>query len=150
MRTDQSIFAPVAAGVTAFALVAAVLLLPEFARASEATGAGAPPSCTCPDANKPLKPKFAGIDVETLDEGDAVAALQSLQFALVEVADGASYVWHRANGRLSGVVRPTRSFKSADGAICRHVLVVLSTAAKTRQSETVACRQPTGQWKLDG
>ena len=43
-----------------------------------------------------MKPKFAGLQ-GPLDESDEIAALQSVQYALSEVADGSSYIWHRSN-----------------------------------------------------
>jgi surface antigen len=81
---------------------------------------------------------------------DRLAALESVQFALAEVADGSSYVWHRPHGRLSGVVQPTRSYKAVDGAPCRHVRVALSSGTRSARIEGIACRLPTGLWRLDG
>ena len=84
------------------------------------------------------------------DQSDEIAALTSLQYALTEVADGSTYVWHRKNGRLSGMVMPTRSFKDARGDVCRHIVVVLNSAEKTTKTEGVACRLSNRIWKLDG
>jgi hypothetical protein len=83
-------------------------------------------------------------------ESDRAAALESVQFALSELGDGASFVWHRGNGRLSGVVQPTKSFLDADGRVCRHVIVLLSAADRSRQTEAVACRLENGIWRFDG
>jgi surface antigen len=69
---------------------------------------------------------------------------------LTEVADGSSYVWHRSNGRLSGIVKPVSSFKDTNGAVCRHVIVMLNGEDVTKKTETVACRMNNGVWKLDG
>ncbi len=85
-----------------------------------------------------------------LDETDQFAALESVQFALSEVGDGASYVWHRHNGRLSGVVQPQSSFKTSTGEICRVVMVTLAAGTRSKTAEGVACRLPSGQWRLEG
>lgn len=85
----------------------------------------------------------------SLTEGDRVAALESVQFALSELGDGASYVWHRGHGKLSGVIRPTQSFVDGKGRVCRHVIVLFSTGEKSRSTEAVACRLDNGVWRFD-
>ena len=152
MNSNVSLFPLVAAGLTAFTLVALLLVTADFALAEDLRQperAG----CSCPGGeNKPAKPKLADLKAqpEPLDENDEIAALESLQFALAEVADGSSYVWHRSHGRLSGLIKPTSSFKDAGGNVCRHIMVVLNGTDNTRKTETVACRLSTGVWKLDG
>lgn len=152
MKPNVSLFPLIAASLTAFTLVASLFVAADFAAAGEqipSQEAG----CSCPAASdKPSKPKLADLKAmqAPLDENDEIAALESLQFALTEVADGSSYVWHRSHGRLSGLVKPTSSFKDANGNVCRHILVVLNGTENTRKTETVACRQATGVWKLDG
>ncbi len=88
--------------------------------------------------------------VVSLTESDRVAALENVQYALSELGDGASYVWHRGHGKLSGVVQPTQSFVDAKGRVCRHVIVLLSAGEKSRRTEAVACRLENGVWRLDG
>lgn len=112
-------------------------------------------SCSCPPAKEKLwsRPKFAELPTASrvvLDETDEIAALESVQFALTEVGDGASYVWHRNNGRLSGLVQPVTSFKDAQGQICRHVVVILTSGPASKKTEGIACRLTSGQWKLEG
>jgi surface antigen len=151
MRTNQSFFPLAASGFTAFALIACVFVSSDFAEAADSTTKNGSAGCSCPNnsAQKTIKPKFA--DLKTpLDENDEIAALESVQFALTEVADGSSYVWHRSNGRLSGIIKPLTSFKDAQGGICRHVLVVLNSTDLTKKTEAVACRLPSGVWQLDG
>lgn len=149
MRSDVSLFPLISAGVTAFSLVAAIFMTADFAAAADNQTAGA--GCTCPNgkSSSSLKPKFAGLS-GPLDESDQIAALESLQFALSEVADGSSYVWHRSNGRLSGIVKPMSSFKDQSGSVCRNVLVVLNSSDTTKKTEAVACRLSNGVWQLDG
>lgn len=149
MRSTVSLFPLFTAGVTAFSLVSAIFMSADFASAAEPEAAAQ--GCSCPNGRSSSnpKPKFARLR-QPLDETDEVAALESLQFALTEVADGSSYVWHRANGRLSGIVKPMSSFKDAKGGVCRHVLVVLNSQDATKKTEAVACRLATGVWQLDG
>lgn len=108
-------------------------------------------SCSCPPAKEKLwhRPKFADFRHE-LDEADEVAALESVQLALSEVGDGATYVWHRHHGRLSGIVQPTSSFKDVGGIVCRHVVVMLSAGTASKKTEGIACRLADGRWQLEG
>lgn len=120
----------------------------DFAIAAE-TGQAPGAACTCPES-KPQKPKFAGLAPQPLDDTDEVAALESVQYALTEVADGSSYVWHRSNGRLSGIIKPVASFKDKQGDVCRRALVVLNSASTTKKIEVTGCRLPDGVWQLNG
>lgn len=153
MRSNTSFFPLAACGLTAFTLVTAIFYSSDFAAAEPAVAPAPPaaPSCSCPNsgAQKATKPKFAGLQ-RPLDESDEIAALQSVQYALSEVADGSSYIWHRSNGRISGVVKPLSSFKDQQGSVCRHVLVVLNSSDTTKKTEAVACRLAGGVWQLDG
>ncbi|MBU2580999.1 MAG: hypothetical protein KJ622_04695 [Alphaproteobacteria bacterium] len=85
----------------------------------------------------------------SLGADDRAAALESVQFALAELGDGASYVWHRGHGKLSGVVQPTQSFVDGKGRVCRHVVVLLSAGEKSRKTEAIACRLENGVWRFD-
>jgi surface antigen len=120
------------------------------------TGSQAGEPCGCPQQKEKMwsRPKFAEMPTLSqpvaLDESDEIAALESVQFALSEVGDGASYIWHRNNGRLSGMVQPVTSFKDGRGQVCRHVVVVLTSGVTSKKAEGVACRLTGGQWKLEG
>ena len=132
--------------------VSPAALSPRLATAEEpAAPQSGGSACTCPDGKADLwpRPKYAELRA-TLDDNDEIAALESVQIALSEVGDGATYVWHRRNGRLSGVVQPTASFKSAAGRVCRHLVVTLSSADQTRPTEGIACRLADGRWQLEG
>ena len=85
-----------------------------------------------------------------LDAADERATLEAVRLALTEVGDGATYVWHRANGRLSGTIQPTASFRDGRGQICRHLVINLSSATLSRRAEGIACRQADGSWQLAG
>ncbi|HET6389462.1 RT0821/Lpp0805 family surface protein [Hyphomicrobium sp.] len=144
MSSNSTLFSTAAAGATAFALVAAIFLPYGLAWAD-----GQPlASVTCPGTSAVQdKTQLTGIK-PTLDQDDEYAALESVQLALTEVADGSSYVWHRAHGRLSGVVKPLASFKDTRGSVCRHAVVTLTGVDTTKETEIVACRLPTGIWQL--
>ncbi len=162
MSRNSSLLPVAAAAVVAFSLSAALFLMPDFARAADGTGdvtgEAAPPveatpqapECGCPEARKSTRPKFAGLGAGPLDEGDEIAALVSIQHALTNAGDGQKYVWHRNNGRLSGIVHPVNSFRNAEGAVCRHIVVMLTTGLSTRKTEGVACRGTGGRWELQG
>ena len=94
MSSNSSLFPLFAAGLTAFTLVASVFVSSDFASAGEQKAAAPSPGCSCNDSKGSTKPKFADLKAP-LDENDELAALESVQFALTEVADGSSYVWHR-------------------------------------------------------
>lgn len=160
MRETHSLVSLSAGALTAFAMVATVFLSSPDAFAAdpvqqESAGPQAP-SCACPGtSSRRQKPKYADLksvpdDGRPLDAGDETAALSSVQHALSATADGATYIWHRNNGRISGLVKPTSSFKSVEGAICRHVVVMMTTGNKTRKAEGVACRGTDGVWSLEG
>lgn len=159
MRSEVSLFPVVTTACTAFALVVAIFVSPNFAHGAEATP-GLRSGCSCPQGadpkasdpkstGKPTKPKFAGLQTQ-FDAHDQIAALESVQFALSQVADGSSYVWHRSHGRLSGIVKPTASFKDHRGQVCRHVVVILNGLEETKKTEAIACRLTSGVWELDG
>ncbi|MCB1483535.1 MAG: hypothetical protein KDJ17_01435 [Hyphomicrobiaceae bacterium] len=149
-----SLFSIYATGLTAFLLVSAILLIPTFARAGQAKAPKATQdSCTCPPAQSTQRPKPARLNAPprvTLGIQDEIAALESVQLALSQVADGSTYVWHRSHGLLSGIVQPTSSFKDAEGQVCRHVVVILNSLDTTSKTEAIACRMPDGIWQLDG
>ena len=85
-----------------------------------------------------------------LDDSDEIATLDAIRLVLTEVGDGATYVWHRDNGRLSAVIHPTASFKDATGRVCRHIVLVLTTGVRSGRVEGVACRLGDGRWQLEG
>lgn len=159
MSQTSSLTTLATSGAVAFALAAFVLLSPDFAFAADPKAAPQhqPPqqdtskgACTCPGESSPwVRPKFAGLE-PALGDDDHLAALESVQVALTETADGATYVWHRHHGRLSGLVQPTSSFKDASGHVCRHIVVMLSSAHASRKAEGIACRTEGGIWRLEG
>jgi hypothetical protein len=147
MSRHESLFPVTATLLSGFVLAVTVFLTADIARAAE-DQANAP--CACPESQKKsTKPKFAEFESD-LDDGDEIAALEYVQVALSKVGDGASYVFHRSNGRLSGLVQPTSSFRNDKGRICRHLILLLTTGDKTNKTEGIACRADNGQWQLEG
>jgi surface antigen len=140
--------------------------LPPAGRGNGAPATQGGTSCTCPGNSQPPatgstptdqlprerlwpRPSLAELK-ETLDDSDAIATLEAVQMALTEVGDGATYVWRRRHGRLSGVIQPTSSFKDANGLICRHIVMALTSGSYSRKTEGIACRQRSGVWILEG
>ncbi len=85
-----------------------------------------------------------------LGRADEIATLYAIQTALSSVGDGGAYVWQRRNGLLDGLIRPTTSFKSSSGEICRHLIIRLNSKHYSREIEGIACRDPSGVWSLSG
>lgn len=119
---------------------------PHLASAGEANPANNAPSAHSVPREAPALRRGA----PPLDESDEIAVLEAIRVALSEVSDGSTYVWHRWHGRLSGLVQPTASFKDVTGRVCRHIVLILSSAARTGKIEGIACRMDDGRWQLDG
>lgn len=85
-----------------------------------------------------------------LGQADEIATLYAIHTALSSVGDGGAYVWQRGNGRLDGLIRPTTSFKSSSGEICRHLIIRLNSRHYSREAEGIACRDKSGAWSLTG
>lgn len=79
-----------------------------------------------------------------------IAAMDAIQSALDQTADGATFVWHHESGRLSAIIKPTTSFRNSSGNICRHIHLLLNTGAYSRKTEGVACRMLNQIWSLEG
>jgi len=85
-----------------------------------------------------------------LTPSDPLAVLQAIGFALAEVGDGATYVWHRTDGPLMGNVRMVASFRRDDGSLCRKFALTLILGEVARPVAITACRDAGGQWVLGG
>lgn len=85
-----------------------------------------------------------------LNAVDRLAALEAVQLALSETGDGGDHVWHVAGRQLRGVIRPTASFRGADGRLCRHFIYALILDQQETRVEGIACRDPDGIWSLTG
>jgi surface antigen len=150
MRWSRSL-APLAAAA-ALSVVATALLSVAAATATEPQRARAAGPCAEKQnqADMPWSsPKYFDLTA-TLDATDEAAALEAVEWALTEVADGATFVWHRQHGRLSGLVQPTSSFRDANDRVCRHLVMMLISGGYFRKAEGIACRQADGVWLLEG
>jgi len=134
-----------------FTFIAALLIFTDRGFAGSATS-GQPP-CLCADAApKPAHESTGSRPMAwpILDETDEIAALEAVQVTLSEVGDGSTFAWYRGNGRISGVLQPTASFKDGSGKICRHIRMMLTAGAMSRKVEGIACRGSGGIWSLEG
>ena len=142
MRAHPSIVTVAAVVISAFVLICQIFLTSRGAIAED------------PQWETRIYPSPATTELTVparqLDANDEIAALERIQYALTEVGDGATYVWRRWHGRLSGIVQPTSSFRDAGGKVCRHMVVLLTTGQRTKKMEGIACRLPNGRWQLDG
>lgn len=153
MSSETTMTSLVLTTMTAFILVASIFLSSDAAFADQPVADTA--AKTCPQTGNQLwpKPSFADLGPDMslrLGKGDHIAALESVQLALSEVGDGSTYIWHRHHGKLSGAIRPTQSFKSASGQVCRHIEVTLVSGSLRSKTQTIGCRLKSGIWQLDG
>ena len=153
-------------GVAASLFFASVLVLPiRTAIADQPAPVAQPATATEPSPEDPMSwsanvappadaPANGLADLATLKSqlsaADHHAALEAMQYALTELGDGATFVWHRKAGLISGMVRPTASFVDARGAVCRHLVFKLSVANYSKQIEGDACRSKSKQWQVAG
>lgn len=105
---------------------------------------------TLPDGGVRLIPNPDQFVVRPVfDITDEIATLEAVHFALSQIGDGSSYVWHRRNGRLSGIVHLTVSFKDTTGKVCRHIVLELSSGdfARAPRESPAACIRASGSSK---
>lgn len=134
-----------AAGMGAAAFLFAVALMsPDAARADPTAG---PATASSRSHRAPLELPVMRANV---DPGDETAALAAVDVALTQAGDGSTYIWHRGNGRLSGAIRVTGTFRDVDGRICRHMEMRLRLGTYSRSTEGIACRDKDGAWLLEG
>lgn len=135
------------------AILAVLALLPPTVRAGEGMTRDKADN-TCSSSN-PASQRAPGseplLEIRPLfDAKDEAAALEAVTVALTEVGDGSTYVWYRHGGRLSGLVQPTQTFRDVLGRVCRHLVVTLNDASRSKRTEGIACRLDDGGWELDG
>jgi hypothetical protein len=83
-----------------------------------------------------------------LGPADEIATLHAIHTALTSVGDGDAYVWKRGNGLINAIIRPTTSYRSGTGNICRHIVIRLISGRHSRQMEGIACQDQNGAWSL--
>ncbi|MEM8976399.1 MAG: hypothetical protein AAGD43_30420 [Pseudomonadota bacterium] len=87
---------------------------------------------------------------QTLGERDELATLEVVHRALTETADGETFVWRAAHGRLNAILQPTTSFMDRHQRVCRHVVIMLNSGLRSQRAEGIACRLESGTWSLAG
>jgi hypothetical protein len=138
--------------VSAVTLVALVLIAPARTLAGEKNQT----SSSCVEPSLPPVPGIRILDLphfdprDQLTSRDEIAAMAAIQTGLSTAADGATFVWHRRNGRLSAIVRPTATFRDVKGRVCRHLRLLLNSGDYSRSTEGVACRLANRTWSLEG
>jgi len=85
-----------------------------------------------------------------LEPDDPLAVLEAVGYALAEVGDGSTYIWHRTDGPLMGHVHMISTFRGDAGAVCRRLAVTLMLGQTFRPANAVACRDGDGKWVLGG
>ena len=143
--SDRSIGSLAASTAAAAFLFLTTLLATDTTRAEPSTPASRPEVFGSPPTARAL-PAFP----PRIEPGDATAALEAIEIALTQAGDGATYVWQRGNGRLTGSVRPTSTFRDADRRMCRHIEMQVQLGAHARRTEGIACRSADGVWELEG
>lgn len=148
--SDRSIASLAATAAAAAFLFTATLLATEHAGA-EPTGSRHASRGLVDDPRAPPRPAVEAPTYRAhVEPGDDIAALDAVEIALTQAGDGSTYVWRRGNGRLTGAVRPTSTFRDVDRRICRHIEMELRLGTYTRRTEGIACRGADGVWLLEG
>ena len=143
----SGVVAPLAVTFVAFGLVFGIVSRPALA---DAQPASAGHSQSPADAGQP-PPSTSLADLKSqLDQIDGLAVLEAIHVGLSDAPDGATYMWRRHNGKIAGSVRPTASFRDAQGKVCRYLVFQLLLGEHMRQIEGIACRQDDRSWLLEG
>lgn len=85
-----------------------------------------------------------------LEPDDPVAVLEAIGYALAEVGDGATYVWRRTDGPLTGNIRMVSTFRGEGGAVCRKFTTTLFIGDAVTPADSTACRDTDGHWVIGG
>ena len=103
MRLCSVSLAACVATASIFASLVMLQVRPLAAQEKQRPAEPAPCTCSTPEQAPSMQPRPRFADhSQDLDDNDEIAALEAIRVALTEVGDGATYVWHRNNGCLSG------------------------------------------------
>ena len=83
-----------------------------------------------------------------LMESDLAAYERSAQKGLKETSDGQVVDWQNPDTGNSGIFRPIRSFRLADGRDCRQYRTTVSFDKTVHSGDGMACRNANGQWEI--
>ena len=79
---------------------------------------------------------------------DLAAYERSAQKGLEESSNGQVVDWQNPDTGNSGIFRPIRSFRLADGRDCRQYRTTVSFDKTVHSGDGMACRNANGQWKI--
>lgn len=144
MRSESSEPIYALTAVAAIVLIALVTLSTSDSALAANPAASAVKDCAPANAAKTTKN-----NPPLLLPSDELFVLKAIHHTLTTTGDGTPFVWRQRDGRLAGLVRPTRSFRTDSGKICRHLVVLLTTGYRTRSVEGIACRLRSGRWTLE-
>lgn len=145
--------APIAVLITAMVLIAMISINADFAFADDRAGPKLRDTQGTRSHAVTQEPGLRGTVVARppkLDISDRIATLIAVATALDEVADGATYVWYRRTGRLSGLFKPIRSYTDDSGRICRVIQLTLTAGHMTQSRVGRACHNRDRGWSLGG
>jgi len=142
---------PIAVLITAMMLIAMISINADFAIADDRARPKLRETQSARSHTATQEPGLRGTVVARppkFDIADRIATLTAVATALDEVADGATYVWYRRTGRLSGLFKPIRSYTDDSGRICRVIQLTLTARHMTESRVGRACHDRDGGWSL--
>jgi len=88
------------------------------------------------------------VTTRALMGSDRVEYDRTAQKGLAQSNDGQVLDWQNPETGHSGIFRPIRSFRMADGRFCRQYRTTVSFKKDVHSSNGMACRQPGGEWQV--
>ena len=85
---------------------------------------------------------------KSLDRADKLALAQAQHDALEYGVSGSKTAWKNPDSGNSGEVVPQPAYRQDNGTICREFLQVVMVGDEVESVYGVACREPSGTWKL--
>ena len=85
---------------------------------------------------------------KSLDRADRLALAQAQQDALEHGKSGVKTTWKNPDSANSGEVVPQPAYRQENGTICREFMQVVMVGDEVESVYGVACREPSGTWKL--
>ena len=91
---------------------------------------------------------FGGEIGESLDKADRAYMERNTQEGLENSKTGAVSSWRNPDSGNYGTVKPTQTFKKADGQYCREFEQTVYANGKEESATGRACREGDGTWKI--
>ncbi len=88
------------------------------------------------------------VATRTLMGTDRAAYDRTAQKGLAAAENGQIFDWKNPETGNSGIFRPTNSFYSADGRLCRQYRTTVAFKDGVRSGAGMACQNPDGQWQV--